>query len=210
MTNACIRRWRNRFEDYVRFESDIVLCDSDGNELSFENGKPTWNPKLTVYDAGNFVNVNVIRHGCILEGEEKRVVKWIREFAAKYGIFHVGVDVEISHDEDGTCTVDASTSFVGNDIFPKPKPQGDYDSYWVIGDLDRYEFYGTKDGFGSGRCPMTVNDHSCAERYESFEDARDAMALDDDVFDWVDEQGDPESVRPLLVEVKTNIKAANK
>lgn len=57
---------------------------------------------------------------------------------------------------------------------------------------------------------MTMNDPSAADQYESFDEALNAMVEDDEVFEWVDEQPDPESVRPLLVEMKTTVKAAKK
>lgn len=214
MTKAAIREWRKRFRDYVRFRDYettdwIDLSDTEGNDISFDCGRPMWNQKLTVYDAGNFVNVTVRKDGCVCENDERKVGKWIRRFAALNGVYHVSVDVDIVRDNGGSYSIEVSTSFIGKDIYPKPKPQEDSDSYWVIGDLDRYDFYGSKaDGFDHST--MTVNDPAVADQFESFEEAVEAMAEDDDVFEWVDEQQDPESVRPLFVEIITKVKAAKR
>ena len=60
------------------------------------------------------------------------------------------------------------------------------------------------------RTTMTVNDPAVADQFESLEEAVEAMVEDDDVFEWVDEQQDPESVRPLFVEIITKVKAAKR
>lgn len=214
MTKEAIRKWRKRFRDYVRFRDYettdwIDLSDTEGNDISFDCGRPMWNQKLTVYDAGNFVNVRVRRDGCVCEADEVHVGKWLRRFAAENGVFHVGVDIDVVNDRDGTYSIDASISFEAIRAYEKPDPQDDYDSYWVIGDVERYEFFGKK-GDGFDDCTIPVNDPSAADKYESFDEALNAMVEDDEVFEWVDEQPDPESVRPLLVEVKTTVKAAKK
>ena len=208
MTKAMIRKWRERFRDYV-MTNGIDLSDTEGNDIAFDRGKPMWNQKLTVYDSGNFVNVTVRRDGCVCELDEVHVAKWLRMFAAENGVFHVGVDIDVVNDRDGTYSIDASTSFESIRACERPEPNDDYDSYWVIGDVERYEFFGKK-GDGFDDCPMSVNDPSAADQYESFDEALNAMVEDDEVLEWVDEQPDPESVRPLLVEVKTTVKAAKK
>ena len=110
MTKAMIRKWRERFRDYV-MTNGIDLSDTEGNDIAFDRGKPMWNQKLTVYDSGNFVNVTVRRDGCVCELDEVHVAKWLRMFAAENGVFHVGVDIDVVNDRDGTYSIDASTSF---------------------------------------------------------------------------------------------------
>ena len=208
MTKAAIRKWRKRFLDYV-MRNGIDLSDSEGNDIAFDCGKPMWNQKLTVYDSGNFVNVSVRRDGCVCEADEVHVGKWLRMFAAENGVFHVAVDIEVVNDRDGTYSIDASTSFEAIRACEKPEPQDDYDSYWVIGDVERYEFFGKKsDGFDD--CPISVNDPSAADTFESYDEAVEAMVNCDDVFEWIDEQPDPVAVRPLLVEVRTMVRAVRK
>lgn len=208
MTNVPVRKWRERFRDYV-MRNGIDLSDSEGNDIAFDNGEPMWNQKLTVYCEGNFVNVSVRRDGCVCELDEVHVGKWLRRFAAENGVFHIKVDIEVVHDSDGTYSIDASINFDPIVVHEKPETQNDYDSYWVIGDLDRYEFFGVK-GDGFDDCPMSVNDPSAADQFESYDEAVEAMVNCDDVFEWVDEQPDPDAVRPLLVEVRTTVKAAKK
>ena len=209
MTKRLLRMWRARFEDFVRFESDLDLCDPDGNDLDFENGKPMWNPRKTVRESGDFVEVYVRMNGCVDDYDEQKAAMWLRRFAATNGVYHINVDFEVIHDNGSSYSIEASTSFDGSGKLPRPKMQEDSESFWIIGDLDRYEFYGTK-GDGFDHCPMTMNDPTAADQYESFDEALNAMVEDDEVFEWVDEQPDPESVRPLIVEVKTTVKAAKK
>ena len=209
MTKWLLRMWRARFEDFVRFESDLDLCDPSGNDIDFENGKPMWNPRKTVCESGDLVEVHIRMNGCVCDNDEQKAAMWLRRFAAKNGVYHINVDFYVIHDNGSSYSIEASTSFVGCRECKIQKMQGDSESFWVIGDLGRYEFYGTK-GDGFDHCPMTMNDPSAADQYESFDEALNAMIEDDEVFEWVDEQPDPESVRPLLVEVKTTVKAAKK
>ena len=211
MTKRLLRMWRAKFEDFVRFESDLALCDPDGNDLDFENGKPMWNPRKTVCESGDFVEVHIRMDGCVDDYDEQKAAMWLRRFAAKNGVYHINVDFEVIHENGASSSysIEASTSFSGSGERTRPNMQGDSESFWIIGDLDRYEFYGTK-GDGFSHCPMTMNDPSAADQYESFDEALNTMVEDDEVFEWVDEQPDPESVRPLLVEVRTTVKAAKK
>lgn len=90
--------WRARFEDFVRFESDLALCDPDGNDLDFENGKPMWNPRKTVCESGDFVEVHIRMDGCVDDYDEQNAAMWLRRFAAKNGVYHINVDFEVIHE----------------------------------------------------------------------------------------------------------------
>lgn len=200
------RKWRSLFRDFVATNFYVGICDRSGEDVIFGvDRKPKWNELETVYRSGPFMRVVIRRKGCSCKNDEKSAAKWLREFAAEYGVFHVSIDVDRIGDDERGYTVELDMSF-DYDRPPLPERYDDADSFWIVGDLDRYVFLGSKGDDFDG-CYVEVSDPDAAVKFESREEAAFALWNDADLIEWVDRQGGPDAVRPLFVDVKTSVRA---
>ena len=203
-----IKKWRKGFRDYAAVKSKIMdITDSDGGVISFDDGKPMWDEGLVLQEAAGVVKLCLRMFGIIDEADEKHLYKFIWGYAAYMGVFHVDVDLEVVKDNGADYTVEATANI--------PNPREDRmivtsvtSDYFIVGNTTtgvfaHYKAYEYGDG-----CYIDVYEVSQAEKFDTYEDAVNALVEDEDLRIWMDENPHPEDVRPL--KVHKDIKVTNK
>ena len=204
-----LQTWRRKFREYVRTHGSLSLHDEEGNDISFDNGKPMWLEDHVIVGFGDSISIEVEMDGLVDETEENRLVFWLRRFAASMGRF--GVEVDISKNKDKGADYSVSASMEIPDMSKRSKKSKsdvvrDEDDFWIIGDPSISQFMTVEDrGYHGDSCETTSNPLS-ADRYDTYEEAVDALCTQEDVVQWAGGTPFPSRVRPLKVDVKVTVK----
>lgn len=199
--------WRKEFRKYVNSHGGMKLLDPSGADIDFDCGKPMWEEGSVLQECAGGMKLRLRQAGLVCEEDEKRLIKWIWGFAARMGVFHVETDLEVVHDNDADYTVEVTADL--------PDPQNedlvvcaDGDTFYIVGNPTNGVFAHFKgDEFGDG-CYVDVTDPMKAERFDTYEQAVNALVEDEDLRIWMDEQTYGEDVKPL--KVSTSVKVTTK
>lgn len=193
---ASIETWRSKFRSFVKGHKFHGLTDMGGNPIAFHNGKPMWDEKSVVFGDSPDVVVYVV----VGKDEEHadRVGDWLRRFAAVMGRYHVYVDITDESDEKMSVEMSAVKDLSKRAKFNKSEVYGEF---WAIGDPTINMYMESCDG-------STTDDPICAERFNTMEDAVDAIVGDPEVQMWIGLTPFPSRVRPLKVHVSARVSEA--
>lgn len=209
MAKETIQAWRRKFREYVKAHKGLSLHDDDGNDIAFDHGKPMWNEDRVVDECGDSIHVDVEMDGLVDKVEENRIAVWLRRFAATMGRF--GVEVDISKMKDNGADYSVSASMEIQALSKRAKKAKsevvkDEDDFWIIGDPTISQFMMVEDhGYTGDSCETTSNPLA-ADRYETYDEAVDALCTQEDVILWAGGTPFPSRVRPLKVDVKVTVR----
>ena len=204
-----IQTWRRKFREYVKTHGTLELHDEEGNDIAFHNGKPMWLEDHVILGFGDGVSVDVEMDGLVDETEERRIEVWLRRFAAGMGRFWVDIDISKKKDNGADYSVVASMEIPEMSDRAKMSKSDrvrDEDDFWIIGDPSISQFMTVEDRGYHGDICETTSDPLSADRYDTYEEAVDALCTQQDVVLWAGGTPFPSRVRPLKVDVNVIVR----
>ena len=199
--------WINGFRKYVNSRGGMRLLDPNGADIDFDRGNPMWEEGSVLKECPRGMKLRLRKDGLVCEEDEKRLIKWICGFAASMGVFHVETDLDVVSENDSDYTVEATA------YLPDPKNDDlvvctENETFYIVGDPKNGLFaHFMGDEFDDG-CYVDVTDPMDADRFDTYEQAVNALVEDDDLRIWMDEQTYCEDVKPL--KVSTSVKVTTK
>ena len=199
--------WINGFREYANSHGGMKLIDPNGAEIDFDRGKPMWEEGSVLQEVVGGMRLRLRKEGLVCEEDEKKLIKWIWGFAASMGVFHVETDLDVVNDNDDNYTVEVIA------YLHDPKNDDlvvctENDTFYIVGNPTNGLFAHFKgDEFDDG-CDVDVTDPMEAERFNTYDQAVNALVEDEDLRIWMDEQTYCDDVKPL--KVYTSVKVTTK
>lgn len=209
ISKKVLQTLRSKFREYVKTHELFALHDNEGNDIAFDLGKPMWLEENVIIGLGDSISVEVEMDGLVDETDEKRLVLWLRRFAASMGRFGVEVDMSKIKDKGPYYSVSASMEIPEMSKRSKKSKScviRDEDDFWIIGDPSISQFMTIEDRGYHGYINETMSDPLSADRYNTYDEAAEVLCTQEDIVEWVRGTPFPSRVRPLKVDVKVTVK----
>ena len=206
--DAITRKWARGFAKFVKDNPPRGLVDIMGRKIGFKGGNQMFG--AAVMEEGDMLCVEVYTEKSVQEDEIRGVESWLRRFAASMGRFCVDVFKIMLEDGRYSLSFEVTKELTERERSEMSRKVVDGDSFYIIGDSTTSSYMLVEDrGYSVDSCE-TTSDPLDAYRYGSFDEAVIAMSTDEDVILWCNGTPYPSRVRPLLVDVRTMVRAVRK